>query len=102
MYLRLGGGESKRERRGSTIASLRHFVIKIGESAQYGGLCHSVCIGCVLIQYISDIVTITFFMTMARERPEGVFVESKAVCPCTVCLLHSLGTSFKFADLAPH
>ena len=40
--------------------------------------------------------------TMARERPEGVFVVGKAVCPCTVCLLPSQGTSFKFADLAPH
>ena len=38
---------------------------------------------------------------MGRERPEGVFVESQAVCPCLVCLLHFLGTSFKFADLAP-
>ena len=41
-------------------------------------------------------------MAMARERPEGVFVVGKAVCPCTVCLLPSQGTSFKFADLAPH
>ena len=40
--------------------------------------------------------------SMARERPEGVFVVGKAVCPCTVCLLPSQGTSFKFADLAPH
>ena len=39
---------------------------------------------------------------MARERPEGVFVVGKAVCPCTVCLLPSQGTSFKFADLVPH
>ena len=39
---------------------------------------------------------------MARERPEGVFVVGIAVCPCTVCLLPSQGTSFKFADLAPH
>ena len=39
---------------------------------------------------------------MVRERPEGVFVVDKAVCPCTVCLLPSQGTSFKFADLAPH
>ena len=39
---------------------------------------------------------------MARERPEGVGVVGKAVCPCTVCLLPSQGTSFKFADLAPH
>ena len=37
---------------------------------------------------------------MARERPEGVSVMGKAVCPCTVCLLPSKGTSFKFADLA--
>ena len=26
---------------------------------------------------------------MARERPEGVVVVGKAVCPCTVCLLPS-------------
>ena len=39
---------------------------------------------------------------MARKRPEGVFVVGQAVCPCTVCLLPSQGTSFKFADLAPH
>ena len=39
---------------------------------------------------------------MAREGPEGVIVVGKAVCPCTVCLLPSHGTGFKFADLAPH
>ena len=39
---------------------------------------------------------------MGRERPEGVFVESQAVCPFTFCLLHFLGTSFKFAVLLPH
>ena len=33
---------------------------------------------------------------MSWERPEGVFVESQAVC-----LLHFLGTSFEFAVLAP-
>ena len=43
-----------------------------------------------------------FNFPMGRERPEGVFVESQAVCSCLVCLLHFLQTSLKFADLAPH
>ena len=36
------------------------------------------------------------------EYPEVACVKSQAVCPCTVCLQFFLGTSFEFADLAPH
>ena len=41
-------------------------------------------------------------ITVFTECTVSVFVKSKAVCPSTVCLLHFLQTSFKFADLAPH
>ena len=39
---------------------------------------------------------------MGRERPDVARVESQAVCPCLVCLLHFHQTSLKWADLAPH
>ena len=35
------------------------------------------------------------FNAMGRERPDVARVESQAVCPCLVCLLHFLQTSLK-------
>ena len=52
--------------------------------------------------FLAEYCKYEHFPSMARERPEGVFVVGSAVCPCTVSLLPSQGTSFKFADLAPH
>ena len=43
---------------------------------------------------------------MVRVPPDVALVERKkkiwAVCRGTVCLLHVLGTGFKFAELAAH
>ena len=48
------------------------------------------------------ITVLAYSLLMGRERTEGVFFESKAVCPCTDCLQNFLETRFELADLAPH
>ena len=38
---------------------------------------------------------LSYGLAMGRERPDVARVESQAVCPCLVCLLHFLQTSLK-------